>query len=127
MRGGGTYALDYPRPLARDMALDDLIARRAHDEGATGFDGREKGIAFLEAGLERLQGLMKLVQEPFELSRLRMRRSQQFPPCQAWNQDPVLFDRPYQHRNHFTDNDYGVVRGAREKPANSPGSGRQLV
>lgn len=64
-RGGGAYALDYPRPLAGDMALDYLIAWRAHNECATRLDGREKGVAVLKAGLEGLQSFVKLVEEPF--------------------------------------------------------------
>lgn len=63
--GVGAYALDYPRPLAGDVPLDELIARRAHDEGATGLDGRKERIAFLQAGLESSQRLVELAEEPF--------------------------------------------------------------
>ena len=56
------------------MALDDLIPWSADDEGATGVDRCKKSVAVFEAALEALEGLMQLVQEPFQLSPLNGRR-----------------------------------------------------
>lgn len=52
------------------MALDDLIPGSADDEGATGIDRSKKSVAVFEAALEVLEGLMQLIQEPFQLSSL---------------------------------------------------------
>lgn len=61
----GSYAFDYSCADSCDVALDDLVPMSADDEGATGVDRGEQGVAVFEATLEVLEGLMQLVQEPF--------------------------------------------------------------
>jgi hypothetical protein len=46
------------------MSFDNLVARCAYDEGATGVDGGEKCVAVLETGLEVVEGSVEFIEEP---------------------------------------------------------------
>lgn len=51
-RVGKPHSLDDARADARDGSFDLFVAGRAHDQGASRVDGREEGVAILEAMLE---------------------------------------------------------------------------
>jgi hypothetical protein len=67
-----TYALDNTSADAGDGPLDLFGARRAHDERAARVDGREEGVAVVEAMLEVLADGNGLVDDPAQLALLRL-------------------------------------------------------
>lgn len=68
----GTNALDDPGADARDGPLDLLVPGRAHDECAPRVDGGEEGVAVLEAALEVLADVGRLVGDPRQLALLHV-------------------------------------------------------
>lgn len=72
------------------MALDDLIPGSANDEGATGIDRSKKRVAIFQAALEVLEGLVQLVQEPFQLSSLDGGRCQWSGARELWEEHPAI-------------------------------------
>lgn len=75
LRRGGAQtqrqrALDDAGADPRDVALDRLVARRAHNESAAWVDGREESVAVLEAVAEFAQSGLEVIEEPGELTAL---------------------------------------------------------
>lgn len=58
-RRGCTYTFDYARADPRDETLQALGAMGRHYEGGALLGGSQKRGAFLQAGFERLQSILK--------------------------------------------------------------------